>query len=370
MRLDLPIPDLLTALVAGGSVLLGVGVGAALIVRRGAHRRAGVYLGLFLLLGALSVLSEVISALELYRLSAHFWITPLLYTFALGPLLYGFVRTRLDPAWRPGRRLVLHAALPAYQVVHEVVTGFAPLAFKSWYWQTPYARLFGQVDAWVFALSFGLYAAAAYRHVRRAPESEPARPWLGHLLLGCAAILLVAVAVDAAYLLLQWGEPFDWLQLTEAVAYSAFLYWAAFTGWTHSLVPALPAPRRETYGIDAEALARHAEDLRRLVAEDRPYLDPGLTLPALADRLGVGDKELSYVLNEGLGTTYTDYVNGLRVEEAQRRLRDPAHAEAGVLEVGLASGFASKATFNRVFKRATGRTPSAFRAAHGRLMPS
>ena len=44
---------------------------------------------------------------------------------------------------------------------------------------------------------------------------------------------------------------------------------------------------------------------------------------------------------------------------------DPANADATVLEIALDSGFASKATFNRVFKETTGQTPSAYRAASG-----
>ena len=73
------------------------------------------------------------------------------------------------------------------------------------------------------------------------------------------------------------------------------------------------------------------------------------------------DKVLSYLFNETLGTSYTEFVNGLRVDEAKARLADPANAPLTVLAVGLDAGFASKSTFNRVFKEATGETPSAFR---------
>ena len=96
---------------------------------------------------------------------------------------------------------------------------------------------------------------------------------------------------------------------------------------------------------------------------ERPYLDPDLSLGSLADALGVTDKALSALLNETVGTTYTAYVNGLRVGEARQRLRAPEHAHLSVLAVGLDAGFASKSTFNRVFKAATGQTPSAYRAS-------
>ena len=369
MRLDLPIPDLITALVAGGGVVLSFGVGAALLLRGGPGRRANRFLGGFLIAGGLTLLHEVVVSLELHRLSHHFWITPLLYTFSLGPLIYAFVRARVDPDWRLGMGDWKHAALPLYQIGHEWVTGFAPLSFKSWFWKTPYSGLYSALDTWVFVLSFGAYLVAARRRLPGAPDT----PWLDRLVKGCLLILAVAFVTQVVYWTPLGSESTrDWIQLVEALAYSSLLYWTLLTGWAHTRPrPAAPAPpRQETYGIDAASLTRHTEALRGFVTRERPYLDPDLTLPALARKLGLGDKELSYVLNAGLGVGYTDYVNGLRVEEAKRRLRDPAHAEAAVLEVALGAGFASKATFNRVFKRATGQTPTAFRTAHGRLIPS
>jgi AraC-like DNA-binding protein len=121
-----------------------------------------------------------------------------------------------------------------------------------------------------------------------------------------------------------------------------------------------------TYGLAAEALADEARRVRAYVEAEQPYRNPDLTLCLLADALGLSDKVLSYVLNEGMGTAYAPYVNGLRVEEARRALADPALAHRTVLSVGLDAGFSSKATFNRAFKAATGRTPSSVRRDAGR----
>ena len=372
MTLDLSIADLLTALLTGGAVVVGLAVGGLLLRRGGAHRRADRWLGGFLVAGGLSIAHELVAALELYRLSDHFWITPLLYTFSLGPLLYAAVRSRLDAGWRVERRHWPHAVLPVYQIVHEVLTGFAPLTFKSWFWQTPYANAYSTLDTWVFVASFGLYLAAAARVLAGGAAGTEPRDWLLRLVRGCAVILGVSFLVDAVHLATaELGAGLDWLQFGSTAAYSALFYWAAFTSWLHALHrPSAEAPRQETYGVTDADLRRHAEALRALVADERPYLDPALTLDALARRLGLSDKELSYVLNAGVGKSYTAYINGLRVDEAARRLGDAAHADRTVLDIALASGFASKATFNRAFKQATGRTPSAFRATPKRLRTS
>jgi AraC-like DNA-binding protein len=67
-------------------------------------------------------------------------------------------------------------------------------------------------------------------------------------------------------------------------------------------------------------------------------------------------------LNERLKKSFYDFVNGYRVEEARRILRDPRRGDQKILTIAFDSGFASKAAFNRVFKRHTGMTPSEYKA--------
>lgn len=105
-------------------------------------------------------------------------------------------------------------------------------------------------------------------------------------------------------------------------------------------------------------LARWATRLTDLMATDQPYLAPSLTLPELATRLGTNTSVLSRVINTGFNQNFNDYVNEHRVREAERRLRDPRFQHYTLLAVALESGFNSKSTFNRVFKKLRGSTPS------------
>jgi AraC-like DNA-binding protein len=58
---------------------------------------------------------------------------------------------------------------------------------------------------------------------------------------------------------------------------------------------------------------------------------------------------------------FYDLVNGYRVEEAKRLLLDPKNTNYTILSVGFEAGFNSKTTFNTVFKKFTGLTPTDFR---------
>ncbi|WP_375433632.1 helix-turn-helix domain-containing protein [uncultured Hymenobacter sp.] len=105
-------------------------------------------------------------------------------------------------------------------------------------------------------------------------------------------------------------------------------------------------------------VARWVARLTDLMATDQPYLAPELTLPELAARLGTNTSLLSRVINTGFQQNFNDYVNEYRVREAERRLRDPRFRHYTLLAVALESGFNSKSTFNRVFKKLRGATPS------------
>ena len=95
--------------------------------------------------------------------------------------------------------------------------------------------------------------------------------------------------------------------------------------------------------------------------KEQPYRDPDLTLPNLAERLGTTPHKLSEVLNAELSQTFYDFVNSYRVEEVRRRLAKAEAKQMNLLTLAMDAGFASKSTFNQVFKKQTGQTPSTYR---------
>jgi AraC-like DNA-binding protein len=108
---------------------------------------------------------------------------------------------------------------------------------------------------------------------------------------------------------------------------------------------------------DAE-LARWTTRLLAHMQTARPYLEPELTLGELATQLRTNTSWLSKVINSGCGQNFNDFINEYRVREAERRLRDPQFRHYTLLAVALEAGFNSKSTFNRVFKKLRGQTPS------------
>ncbi|MFD1469667.1 helix-turn-helix domain-containing protein [Hymenobacter caeli] len=123
-------------------------------------------------------------------------------------------------------------------------------------------------------------------------------------------------------------------------------------------------------GVEAAVRAAHppvelAPELRpwrdkllALMAREQPWLEPELTLAELAHRLRTHPALLSKVINAGCGQNFNDFVNTYRVAEARRKLADPRFGHYSLVGVALESGFNSKSTFNRVFKKLLGQAPS------------
>ena len=98
---------------------------------------------------------------------------------------------------------------------------------------------------------------------------------------------------------------------------------------------------------------------------DQPWRDSELTLSDLAARLDSTPHKLSEALNTRVGQTFYDFVNGYRVREVQRRITAGEARSLKMLALAMDAGFASKSTFNEVFKKHTRQTPSGFRQTVG-----
>jgi AraC-like DNA-binding protein len=119
------------------------------------------------------------------------------------------------------------------------------------------------------------------------------------------------------------------------------------------------APRRAAEpAVLAPELLPLRDKLLDLMQKAQPWLEPELTLTELALRLRTNSALLSKVINAGCGQNFNDFVNTYRVQEAQRKLADPRFAHYSLVGVALESGFNSKSTFNRVFKKLLGQAPS------------
>jgi AraC-like DNA-binding protein len=123
-----------------------------------------------------------------------------------------------------------------------------------------------------------------------------------------------------------------------------------------------PAPKKyEKSTLTPDRAERYLAKLLLFMKEKKPFLNGDLTLQTLAADLSIPPHQLSQIINERLGQTFSDFINSYRVDEAKLRLQDPAFAHMSLLGIAEDVGFSSKSSFNSVFKKHANMTPSEFR---------
>ena len=121
-------------------------------------------------------------------------------------------------------------------------------------------------------------------------------------------------------------------------------------------VPAVTASR------DGEMQA-WKQELIDFMEQERPYLNPELNLSQLSEQMKVSSHHLSEVINSGFHKNFNDFINGYRVEAMKSALKQDTVKKLSLLGIAFECGFNSKATFNRVFKKLTGQSPTEYMAS-------
>jgi len=104
-----------------------------------------------------------------------------------------------------------------------------------------------------------------------------------------------------------------------------------------------------------------SDNLQKYMDAYHPHRDSELTLTSLAKQVSMSRNQLSEVINGNLGSNFYDFVNKYRIEDVKQLMTNPKFKDFTILAVAFEAGFPSKSTFNTVFKKFTGLTPSEYR---------
>jgi len=99
--------------------------------------------------------------------------------------------------------------------------------------------------------------------------------------------------------------------------------------------------------------------LKNYMCSNKPWLKYDLTLAELADSVNVNPHHLSQIINSHFGKSFACFINEYRVNAACELFASDNNKS--ILDIALASGFSSKSSFNTLFKKQTGLTPSEYR---------
>jgi AraC-like DNA-binding protein len=109
-------------------------------------------------------------------------------------------------------------------------------------------------------------------------------------------------------------------------------------------------------GIDTEVVLARLDEL---MDEEKIFTDDELTLPKLSAKLMITPHQLSMILNSKRRMNFRSLVNSYRIRESMKQMAE--FPDKTVLDITLDCGFNSKSSFNAVFIKMTGTTPTNYR---------
>jgi len=349
---------------------------------------AGVGLALFLLLLLLGKhpksIADYLLAGWLLLIAAHLFLfstgrslqNPALLgaeiplPLAHGPFLFLYTRALTQRSiawWEVCLHFVPFLGVLAYVIPFMMLTAEE----KLWVYQHNGAgyETFSYIKNVLIMLSGIVYVAFSYVELRRHRKNITRAfssiekinlQWMQYLIYWIAIIWLAVI----------FGND-DWV-FGAAVVFVLFIGYFGIkqAGVFHAVAPVESTPgegasadtqekpKYQKSGLSAAQADALHHQLKRAMEENKFFLQRDLSLADLAQQLGVLPNHLSQVINERESKNFYDYINTLRIAEFKRLAADPASRKYTLLALAQESGFQSKSSFQRYFKKVAGQSPS------------
>lgn len=316
------------------------------------------------------------------------FFVPFQQLFLLPPILYFYVKSSLNPSFKFQKKDWLHF-IPAivYGVYSLIVWITDTIILDEFYFYADGRdkdfTLWYQVAGFIMLLGYLIASLQRYKQYKKNTYETVSfadailHVWIQRFLVAFIGLLIIR----ALFFIInpEWdnfGRKY-WYYL----AFSILFYYIALSGYVHSIkinlhfLPKLDANFSADFLAEAhqkeasttseeedftEADIEMQQQLTHLMENERLYTNPSLTLFDVASTLNTHPKKVSNIINKGFKMNFNDFVNAYRVEEVIKKVNSDENNIKTLLGIALDSGFNSKSTFNRAFKKQTQQTPKEY----------
>jgi AraC-like DNA-binding protein len=208
----------------------------------------------------------------------------------------------------------------------------------------------------------GLLLAIASRDMRSVAQQDMGKEkyWIVIALIGAIIALLTVNLLSTFKTLDENQATFVTTALQLLLIYLLTSSLFRVYGASVAIRPNLGRERSRDGGRDplSEVEQKLVERITELMTLDKVYQEASYSRKDLAQELAIAEHQLSRIINTGFEMSFSDLINNHRVEEAKYLLRT---TDQPVSTIAFDVGFNSLASFNRVFRKVTDQTPTAFR---------
>ncbi|SHL66557.1 helix-turn-helix domain-containing protein [Flavobacterium pectinovorum] len=237
----------------------------------------------------------------------------------------------------------------------------------------------------VFSCQVAVYCIAAYREITvyqknlllyTSDTSETNLKWLQKVVV-CVLIITGVWLIDNVFKLAKIYAFFD--IIASAIYLFGIFYISYFSLKQKKYYPLNKQEKEQIDTIISESsdlegkpkklisdkdLQEIKSALIYIMDNEKPFLNPELSLFKLASQLDISSHLLSYVINNGCDENFYQFINRYRIEEAKKMIQDPGMQYLSLMGIAFEVGFNSKTVFNTTFKKSTNQTPSEFKKSN------
>lgn len=307
------------------------------------------------------------------------WL-PTSFLTAVGPLIFFYVKSRVNPGFRYSKKDSIHFIPTLFELLIHVVQVYYSIQNNVLYYHNPLYLYFSVILYTSAGISIYHYLKISIRSIRKYEKSIIENfsnlrgitlNWLYRLMYYFRIVWLCWFFFMVIFLptfQLQINHKiFAFVLYTLIIGITYLTYWIGLEGivrtdFLYNKLPVLSTGNTGHYSKMAkQKIEGYRDRIEQLMVQEKLFLDENLSLRKLSQKLEAEPNFISYILNNYLGKNFYEYINFYRVEEVKKRIQDPRFSKYTLTAIAYDCGFNSKATFNRVFKKIVGLSPSAFK---------
>lgn len=363
MQISLNIESLLTG------VVIAQGVFAALVLWNARqNQRSNKIASVLLICISLWLVDAFFNSAGIYQQDPDYYFKPIYFSFAFGPLIYFYVKSMTNADFRFRKKDAVHFIPVFLQFGLYLFLTFQDYSYKRWYWREVHQPYTYRIEFIGTFISLAIYLLTSLRLLSRYQKwvnnhfSEVSKLKLNWLRVVLAIMLVLCVQWFVEVILREGFNNyiFNYSILILGIATLVL----AFGGIRQSnlsevsFVEEIPEAKAMVDFIDDELIKMIIDQMEK----EKDYLNPTLTLKDFAKAMDQSPRLISQHINHGLNQSFIDFVNTYRVNEVKRRIESDDKKKYTLLAIGFDSGFNSKSTFQRIFKKHTGVAPGDYQS--------
>ena len=345
------------------------------------NHNANIILAMATFALSLHLFTKIYYTRQLFYQFPHYIGVTYPFPYLYGPLFFIYTKLVSKQENKFGSKNFIHfipaliiylIGLPVYllngpekiEFVKRMMVGRESLVFQIIDWIIPFQGIFYTILTINVVVRYNKRIKDSFSNIEKINLN-----WLKYLASGAAIIWSIVLII---YIVSNFIARETGIDLMLQFSMSVLIYSMGYFGLSQPEIFLQPAGeisdeaekiKYKKSGLDDSSSEKIKNNLLDLMNKKKPYLDSDLTLNKLSGMLSVSVHHLSEVINKKLNQNYYDFINKYRIEEFKARIEDPSFANYSLLSIAFDSGFKSKTSFNTIFKKMTGKTPSEYKSS-------